>query len=125
VGGTAFPQRRLRRHHDSGRGNVRLYWGTENQGLDPLLATSGTVHPAYRGQAYLVFNQLFFGQDRTNAPNIEVQVAALAQRRLAADAQLDQDDVNPVIPLWDLWTNPATGWACPKAGSTWRAGRCG
>jgi hypothetical protein len=33
------------------RGNVRLYWETETQGQDRLLATSGTVHPAYRGQA--------------------------------------------------------------------------
>jgi hypothetical protein len=97
------------------RGNVRLYWGTETQGQDPLLATSGTVHPAYRGQAYLVFNQLFFGRDRTNAPNIEVQVARWPNAVWLPTPNSIEDDVNPVIPLWDLWTNPRYGLGLPES----------
>jgi hypothetical protein len=79
------------------RGNVRLYWGTETQGQDPLLATSGTVHPAYRGQAYLVFDQLFFGRDRTNAPNIEVLVARWPNAPWLPTPNSIEDDVNPVM----------------------------
>jgi hypothetical protein len=48
-------------------GKVRVYWGTESQGVDPILAGDGVGHPAYRGQAYLVFKKLFFGENRTNA----------------------------------------------------------
>jgi hypothetical protein len=96
------------------RGNVRLYWGTETQTADPLLTTSGTTHPAYRRQAYLVFNQLFFGRDRTNAPNIEVQVARWPNAAWLPTPNSIQDDVNPVIPLWDLWTNPRYGLGLPE-----------
>ncbi|MCL4181222.1 MAG: hypothetical protein KJ072_26195 [Verrucomicrobia bacterium] len=97
------------------RGNVRLYWGTETQVQDPLLATSGTVHPAYRGQAYLVFDQLFFGRDRTNAPNIEVLVARWPNAPWLLTPNSIEDDVNPVIPLWDLWTNPRYGLGLPES----------
>jgi hypothetical protein len=96
------------------RGNVRLYWGTETQGSNPLLASSGTVHPAYKGQAYLVFNQLFFGRDRTNAPNIEVQVTRWPNAAWLPPPNSIEDDVNPVIPLWDLWTNPRYGLGLPE-----------
>ncbi len=98
-----------------GRGNVRLYWGTDTQTQDPVLATSGTVHPAYRGQAYMVFDQLFFGRDRTNAPNIEVQVTRWPNASWLATPNSIQDDVNPVIPLWDLWTNPRYGLGLPES----------
>jgi hypothetical protein len=97
------------------RGNVRLYWGTETQASNPLLATSGTVHPAYKGQAYLVFNQLFFGRDRTNAPNIEVLVTRWPNAVWLPTPNSIQDDVNPVIPLWDLWTNPRYGLGLPES----------
>ena len=97
------------------RGNVRLYWGTETQGQDPLMATSGTVHPAYRGEAYLVFDQLFFGRDRTNAPNIEVLVARWPNAPWLPTPNSIEDDVNPVIPLWDLWTNPRYGLGLPES----------
>jgi len=92
-----------------GRGNVRFYWGTSTQTQDSILAGSGTVHPAYRGQAYMVFNQLFFGRDRTNAPNIEVLVTRWPNAPWLSTPNSIQDDVNPVIPLWDLWTNPRYG----------------
>lgn len=97
-----------------GRGNVRLYWGTSTQTQDSVLATSGTVHPAYRGQAYMVFNQLFFGRDRTNAPNIEVLVTRWPNAPWLPTPNSIEDDVNPVIPLWDLWTNPRYGLGMPE-----------
>jgi hypothetical protein len=31
------------------RGKVWVYWGTESQGVDPILAGDGVDHPAYRG----------------------------------------------------------------------------
>jgi hypothetical protein len=96
-------------------GNVRFYWGTETQGEDPLLATSATVHSAYRDQAYLVFNQLFFGRDRTNAPNIEVLVTRWPNAPWLPTPDSIEDDVNPVIPLWDLWTNPRYGLGLPES----------
>lgn len=96
------------------RGNVLLYWGTETQGLDPVLAMSGIAHPAYRGQAYLVFNQLYFGRDRTNAPNTELLVARWPNAPWLATSNSIEDDVNPVIPLWDLWTNPRYGLGLPE-----------
>jgi hypothetical protein len=88
------------------RGTVRLYWGTETQTADPTLATSGVAHPTYRGQAYLVFSQLFFGLNRTNAPSIEVKVRRWpAPSWLTAPVSI-QDDASPVAVLWDLFTNP-------------------
>ena len=115
MGRAARPQRRFADITIEDRGNVRLYWGTETQGQDPLLATSGTVHPAYRGQAYLVFDQLFFGRDRTNAPNIEVLVARWPNAPWLPTPNSIEDDVNPVIPLWDLWTNPRYGLGLPES----------
>jgi hypothetical protein len=53
----------------------------KRRGVDPILATGTVDHPAYRGQAYLVFDQLFFGQNRTNAPHIEVVAARWPNRR--------------------------------------------
>ena len=97
------------------RGNVTLYWGTETQTQDPILASSGIVHPAYRGQAYMVFDRLFFGRDRTNAPNIEVLVARWPNAPWLLTPNSIEDDVNPVIPLWDLWTNPRYGLGLPES----------
>lgn len=55
------------------RGNLRIYWGTETQPVDSILAAFN--HPAYRGQCYVVCEQLFFGQDKTQAPNVTLVVA--------------------------------------------------
>jgi hypothetical protein len=121
--GTAQPERHSRRHHHREPGQCPALLGHRDQGQDPLLATSGTVHPAYRGQAYLVFNQLFFGRDRTNAPNIEVLVTRWPNAAWLPTPNSIQDDVNPVIPLWDLWTNPRYGLGParepPRPGRRW------
>ena len=97
-----------------GRGNVRLYWGTATQGLDPILGADTVLHPAYRGQAYLVFDRLFFGQNRTNAPSIEVVAARWPQPSWLTTDDAIQDDANPVAVLWDLWTNARYGLGLPE-----------
>lgn len=54
------------------RGVMTLYWGTSTQTINSILSPFG--HPAYRNQVYAVFQQLLFGQDRTNAPTIEIDL---------------------------------------------------
>jgi hypothetical protein len=73
------------------------------------------VHPAYRGQAYLVFVRLFFGRDRTNAPNVEVLVTRWPNAPWLPTPNSIEDDVNPVIPLWELWTNVRYGLGLPES----------
>ena len=53
-----------------GRGTMHIYWGTETQTAHTTLAANG--HPAYRGQCYVFFEQLYFGRDKTNAPDVEL-----------------------------------------------------
>jgi len=97
-----------------GRGNVRLYWGTATQVLDPVLGADTVLHPAYRGQAYLVFDRLFFGQNRTNAPSIEVVAARWPQPSWLTTDEAIEGDANPVAVLWDLWTNARYGLGLPE-----------
>ena len=59
--------------------------------------------------------QLFFGRDWTNAPNIEVQVAHWPNAVWLPTPNSIQDDVNPVVALWDLWTNPRYGLGLPES----------
>jgi hypothetical protein len=96
------------------RGKVRVYWGTESQGVDPILAGDAVDHPAYRGQAYLVFEKLFFGENRTNAPQIEVVAAQWPRPSWLTADEAIEDDANPVAVLWDLWTNARYGLGLPE-----------
>ncbi len=89
------------------KGVMTIYWGTETQPVDPIL--SAQHHPAYRGQCYVVFNQLYFGEDTTTAPDIQFLV-----RRLPAGVGLstkgDYDsDVLPPHTMVELITNPRYG----------------
>ncbi|MDW8309542.1 MAG: phage tail protein [Verrucomicrobiales bacterium] len=100
----------------SGRGNLRIYWGTETQPFDPLLRGSGQPHPTYRGQAYLVADRFLFGQDKTNAPNIEVEVSRFPSPAwLPTGTGVWGDDVNPTIPLYEWLTNPRFGLGLPDS----------
>ena len=61
----------------TGYGKMRLYWGTEEQtspGNDEefSLAKTFQTHPPYKHQCYVIFHQLFFGFNQTNAPNVEL-----------------------------------------------------
>jgi hypothetical protein len=55
-----------------GRGTMYIYWGTESQTAPAVLAANG--HPAYRGQCFVFFDQLFFGRDKTSAPDVELVI---------------------------------------------------
>ncbi len=90
-----------------GRGSAILYWGTETQPIDPILGAHS--HPAYRGQCYIVFNQLYFGQDTTTAPNVEVVLFRRPKNTgLATVADWDSD-CNPAHAMIELLTDERTG----------------
>jgi hypothetical protein len=92
----------------TGRGTLRLYWGTSTQIQDPELAMTGVSHPAYRNQCYAVFMEWSLGS-RTNVPNVEIQ----GRREpfvswFIEDARIGED-VNPIAVLADLWESPRYG----------------
>lgn len=92
----------------SGRGTMRLYWGTSTQPVDSFLEDYD--HPAYRGQCYAVFEDLYFGKDKTQAPNIEaVLVRQPGQHSLTASSMVSGDDANPVHAMLDLLTSERYG----------------
>lgn len=101
------------------RGEVILYWGTETQTLNALLEASGQNFSAMRGQTYIILNDVLFGPDRTNAPNIQI---GLERNRvkpswLTTASALVDTDLNgaghfagqPMIALYEWWTNPRFG----------------
>lgn len=92
-----------------GYGAARLYWGTETQDQDAELLTSGYVHPPYRGQAYLVFTQLYFGFNQTSAPNVELVVSRYPAIGWMTAAVNVQDDCNPVAILAEWLQSPRFG----------------
>ena len=94
-----------------GRGTMVIYWGTEQQSAQATLAANG--HPAYRGQCYVFFEQLMFGRDKTNAPDVELvlyrrplnysgAVALTGRSYLGNDASL-------VHALVELLSHPRVG----------------
>jgi hypothetical protein len=62
----------------SGRGVMRLYWGTQGQTVDPKLQSTGNnyseEHPDYKGVCYIEPIDFLFGQETSTAPNIEIVV---------------------------------------------------
>lgn len=87
------------------RGNVTIYWGTSTQPTDGMLGPRG--HPAYRNICYVVFDQLYFGRDRTNAPNVEVVLfRAPVAPGLLTNPVLNDIDANPVhfaVEMMTAW----------------------
>lgn len=116
-----------------GYGSLRIYWGTDAQTPDPLLTAaitnpdyqqtydemtglfddngepptlSGNGHPAYRWIAYVVWNQLFFGRDRTSAPQVEI----IGGRAPAEYSTSETDEgVNPLSIAYELITSKLYG----------------
>jgi hypothetical protein len=88
------------------RGNMRIYWGTASQPIDTILASHG--HPAYRGQCYMVFEQLYFGQDKTQAPNVEVTLARQPETSVGGTRWIGAD-ANPVHVAAEWLTNTRWG----------------
>lgn len=98
-------------------GILRIYWGTETQPQDTYLNTvSGNVHPAYLGQCYIVFRQLWFGFNQTNVPNVEVVVARAPLPTWASEetgqiGDSNNPDANPAYIIGDMFQNPRSGLA--------------
>jgi hypothetical protein len=55
------------------RGAIEFMWGTETQPQHPLIALSGILHTAYRGQCWCIAH-LYFGKGRTSAPQLEFEL---------------------------------------------------
>ena len=89
-------------------GTMKLYWGTEEQDTDPLLTSSGSAHPAYRGICYAVFDTLFLGFNQTNVPNLEF---VLSRKPTAAwhDLDLIDGEANPLAAACELVQHPRAG----------------
>jgi hypothetical protein len=96
------------------RGNMTIYWGTSTQPIDSILGAEG--HPAYRGQCYVVFNQLYFGQDKQQAPNVELVVARAPDAAGVGGQKWIGSDVNPVHVVAEWVTN--VRWGLGLASST-------
>ncbi len=75
--------------------NMRVYHGTENQLPDPKIsAVEGADNaPAYRGTAYVVFEDLPLGQFGNRIPQFSFEVS----RPAAPDAPADQQDLHDAI----------------------------
>lgn len=100
-----------------GRGVMRFYWGTQSQGIDSSLAALATpsgdnpveIHPAYRGQAYFVFDSLYLGANRTSAPQIVMVLGRFPQPAwMSAEANL-RGDANPLAAPADWIENSLLG----------------
>ncbi|MDD5247526.1 MAG: phage tail protein [Rhodocyclaceae bacterium] len=103
-------------------GAMRFYPGSETQTVDPLLvAATGGVHPAYRGVAYLVFENLDCSTNFGNRPPmIEAEVASvgtptLPPPKLLLDVTTAYGGAFMTAPQRD----PATGyaWTVAREGS--------
>ncbi len=92
------------------RGVITLYWGTETQPIDPILAPFN--HPAYRGQCYAVFKKLSFGDSADAAPQIEFVLERYPNTaNLATQPQINHD-CNPIHCVVELLTSVrfGSGW---------------
>lgn len=71
-------------------------------------------HPAYLDQCYMVWSQLFCGQNRESVPNVEVEVAKSA-RFSTLDTEVTDEGVNPVAAIAELLTNDLFGAGLPAS----------
>lgn len=98
-----------------GRGTVRLYWGTSAQTVDAYLNAGDPSHPAYRGQCYSVWTQLYLGDNRTSAPNIEIIAGRYPDPTWCTAATNLDKDSNPIAFLGDLLQDTYVGLGLPDA----------
>jgi hypothetical protein len=99
-----------------GRGTMHIYWGTETQEAPAVLAANG--HPGYRGQCYVFFEQLYFGRDKTNAPDVELVIkrAPLNYTGVALGGAKTKDaDASLVHALVELLSHPRVGFGFTAA----------
>ena len=78
-------------------------------------------HPAYRGQCYAVFTNWKLGRDRTDVPNIQVELARgcpapwITGGSQPGFVSSDQKGVNPIAVLYDWLTDTRFGMALPDS----------
>lgn len=83
---------------------MRFYTGSEAQGRDPLIeATEGTDNtPAYRGQAYVVFQAMQLADFGNRIPNLTAEIVGAGQTTVNLIDSGDYADQiiygNPVLP---------------------------
>lgn len=69
------------------KAGLRVHLGGEDQAVDPLIASAEGATPAYRGCAYLVFEDLPLGEFGNRVPSLSVEViadaGAVAMRAIA------------------------------------------
>lgn len=93
-----------------GRGLMRIYWGTETQGIDAHLEGAGENHSAMRGQCYVVFEQFFFGYQKTTAPKVELVIGRWpGMNWMSGAVYMGTGDCNPVYALAELLQHPRCG----------------
>lgn len=92
-----------------GRGQIRFYWGTDDQAADSAMATdSGITHPAYRGQCYVVCDDFLLGSN-AQAPSLTFVVSRYPDPAWLTTGSNVDDDCHPVAIIGDLWSNPRYG----------------
>ncbi|MBI3878966.1 MAG: hypothetical protein HY301_02750 [Verrucomicrobia bacterium] len=101
----------------AGRGNLRIYRGSDTQTQDPHAALAeadvGDFHPAYRGLAYVVAEDWFIGYNNSTVPQITLTVSRWPQFAWLTNDSNVSMDCNPVAFLADLVTNPRAGLGAP------------
>lgn len=91
--------------------SIRVYPGSETQSADPTIQSfEGAANtPAYRGLAYIVFEDLGLADFANRMPNITVEMVASGQ---AAPALIDEIATPPCVTEWSsssLMTADANG----------------
>ncbi|MEQ9823495.1 MAG: hypothetical protein ABQ298_03840 [Puniceicoccaceae bacterium] len=72
-------------------------------------AASTNLHPAYKGIAYVSIRKLFFGANRTSAPNVEVEVESAPVSRIGLPTDITAQGVNPITCVEELLLDPRFG----------------
>ena len=81
-----------------------------NQKRTVTLGAIPDEHPAYRGQCFCVIKQLFFGQDRTSAPNLEFMLERAARAPgMTLDEDIQPQGANPVAAIAEILTEKRGG----------------
>ncbi|MCD6051258.1 MAG: hypothetical protein K0Q55_2661, partial [Verrucomicrobia bacterium] len=108
-------------------GMMRLFWGTDTQGaIDEegeevteengySLVNSGHYHPAYRRQCYVVFKEIYFGFNQTNAPNVEFVITRHPHYDWLGATEDVEGDCNPVAVIAEWLQNKVYGLGWPEA----------
>lgn len=96
-------------------GVARIFWGTDQQEVEEKLNGSGQFHPPYLRQCLIFFDQVYFGFNQTNAPNVELIVGRYPAWPWEDEtAEIDVDgDCNPVAVIAELLTSKIFGLGWP------------